>query len=204
MGVQTDLNKGSRLTGFLEMHASLDALKLLFEPLQLNSNASGASMDHKREKESFWVFSVDQVRRCFDEGEHGVMSVYDNPVYNVTNGITLTHETFTILLDNLYIEEVFKHEVGRNRYMAYSQAIPEGASIDELVFVVFFMTSLEPLEWFGEYILASREDMKRKIVYSSMFMIVTTFILAYLIVICITRKIIRSIIKLRSISIDMK
>ena len=66
------------------------------------------------------------------------------------------------------------------------------------------MTSLEPLEWFGEYILASREDMKRKIVYSSMFMIVTTFILAYLIVICITRKIIRSIIKLRSISIDMK
>ena len=133
-----------------------------------------------------------------------MLSVYNDPVYSVTKGITLTSETFTILLNNLYIEEVFKHEVGPNKYMAYSQAIPEGANIDELVFVVFFMTSFEPLEWFGKYLEASREDMKRKIVYSSMFLIVTTFILAYLIVICITRKIIRSIIKLRSISIDMK
>ena len=58
MGVQTILTKGSRLTGFLEMYASLDALRLLFEPLQLNSNASGDSMDHERNEESFWVFSV--------------------------------------------------------------------------------------------------------------------------------------------------
>ena len=40
-------------------------------------------------------------------GEQAVLQVFDNPVYNVTNNITLTAETFTILLDNLYIEKVF-------------------------------------------------------------------------------------------------
>ena len=82
--------------------------------------------------------------------------------------------------------------------------MPEGASIDEMVFVIFFMSPMQPLEWFGEYIHSNTEDVQRKIVYSALFVIVSTFIVVYLIVILITRKIIRAIIKLRYFSITMK
>ena len=82
--------------------------------------------------------------------------------------------------------------------------MPEGASIDELVFVIFFMSPMQPLEWFGEYIHSNTEDMQRKVLYSVLFVIVSAFIVVYLVVILITRKIIRAIIKLRYFSITMK
>ena len=107
MGVETELRKGDRNTGFFEMYGSLESLKLLFEPLVINSSTSRAAMDHQHEASSFWVYSIDQIRACMNLGEQAVLQVFDNPVYNVTNNITLTAETFTILLDNLYIEKVF-------------------------------------------------------------------------------------------------
>ena len=204
MGVETDLKKGNTPTGFFEMYGSLESLKLLFEPLVINSSTSREAMDHQHEASSFWVYSIDQIKACINLGEEAVLQVFDNPVYNVTNNITLTAETFTILLDNLYIEQVFQHEVGYRDYMAYSQAVPEGASIDELVFVIFFMSPMQPLEWFGEYIHSNTEDMQRKVLYSVLFVIVSAFIVVYLVVILITRKIIRAIIKLRYFSITMK
>ena len=87
------------------------------------------------------------MRKCIVDGEAGILEIFSKAVYSVENGVTMTADTFTILLDNLFVEKVFKHEVHREVFLAYSQVVPEGVkNFDDIIFVIFFMTPEAPIQ----------------------------------------------------------
>ena len=117
----------------------------------------------------------------------------------------MTADTFTILLDNLFVEKVFKHEVHREVFLAYSQVVPEGVkNFDDIIFVIFFMTPEAPIQIVQDKMRLETREAKLEIVWAALITFIITALLIMLIVICITRKIIRAIIKLNCFSMDMK
>ena len=112
----------------------------------------------------------------------------------------MTQALFSELLGNLSIETL---STTGDSY-AYSQAVPDGAQVEDVIFVLLFMWPIE--------ITKRTENEMRSTVsrayYRTLYILITLLflicIVTHLIVICVTRKIVRAIRVLNQFSIEMK
>ena len=82
--------------------------------------------------------------------------------------------------------------------------MPDGAAVDDVVFVMLFMYPISVTKLAETEMKDDNQKFKRYIVYTLIFWMLTMCMVIYLIVICITRKIVRTIRMLNLFSINMK
>ena len=112
----------------------------------------------------------------------------------------MTEELFRELLDNLSIHTL--SQTGDN--YAYSQAVPDGAEIDDVIFVMLFMWPVIITKTSENEMIADNSKYQNYINFALIILLLIMCIIIFLIVILITRKIIRAIRVLNQFSIEMK
>ena len=143
------------------------------------------------------MYTNRQVNEFLDGETH----LYKYPIYQVLNDdIVMTKELFSELLGNLSVPEL---SVTGDSY-AYSQAVPDGAEIEDVIFVLLFMWPVAITKATETEMSSAVSDALYRILYLFIVLLFLMCIVIYLIVICVTRKIVRSIRVLNRFSIEMK